>query len=153
MSGFGVCPLDGSQGGMVSRWPLLQSLLHFLNCEFQFPLVLRCLSGPFPHPGANPFYWRWFLEVQSTFWWVYQIMTSPLGPGSLLHPSYLELSSGSSCLPPTHCYIFLLIHLALWKSLLLLLKPEPFFLFNLPLSSPTQDSPSLWLQELFCSPF
>ena len=101
---------------------------------------------------AKPFYWRWFLQVQSTLGWVYQLMTSPLGPGSLLLPWHLELSRGSSHLLPTHCYIFLLIHLATWKPFLLLPKPEPFSLFNLPFSSPTYDSPSLWLQELFCSP-
>jgi hypothetical protein len=27
--GFGVCRWEGSQGGVVSRWPFLQFLLHF----------------------------------------------------------------------------------------------------------------------------
>jgi hypothetical protein len=34
VSGFGVCRWDGSLGGVVSGWPFLQSLLHFLSLSF-----------------------------------------------------------------------------------------------------------------------
>jgi hypothetical protein len=34
VSGFSVCSWDTSLGGAVSRWPFLQSLLHFLFLYF-----------------------------------------------------------------------------------------------------------------------
>ena len=34
LSGFGDCIWDGSQGGAVSGWSLLQSLLHTLSPHF-----------------------------------------------------------------------------------------------------------------------
>jgi hypothetical protein len=34
VSGFGVCMWDGSPGGTISGWPVLQSLLHSLSLYF-----------------------------------------------------------------------------------------------------------------------
>jgi hypothetical protein len=35
VSGFGVCLWDGSPGRVVSGWPFLQSLFHFLSLYFR----------------------------------------------------------------------------------------------------------------------
>ena len=42
---FGVCMLDGSQGGTISGWPFLQSILHFVSIftlvSILFPLLRK----------------------------------------------------------------------------------------------------------------
>jgi hypothetical protein len=70
--------------------------------------------------GAMSIYWRWSLQVPFPHCWAFWLMPSPLGPGSLPHPNswYLGLSSDLHLFPTPHCYIFLLILLALWASLL-----------------------------------
>ena len=61
---------------------------------------LRWVGGPIPQLGAMPIYWRWSLQVLSPCCWVFQLMSSPLGPGRLLHPWGLGFSSGSPHSPP-----------------------------------------------------
>jgi hypothetical protein len=58
VSRLGVCRWDGAQGGVVSIWPFLQSLLHILPMHFLFDRnnsrlkFLRWVSGPLSHLGA-----------------------------------------------------------------------------------------------------
>jgi hypothetical protein len=89
-------------------------------------------------------------------------MSSPLGPGILLHLWPLGLSNGSPSISPCQCYIFLFNILALRTSIvsLSILDPDPFFLhllypslplppetILLPLLSGTETS-TLWLYFL-----
>jgi hypothetical protein len=94
VSGFGVCRWDGSQGGVVSRWPFLQSLFHFFvpvfpldrnNSELKF---FRWVDGPIPQLGAMHNYWKWNLQVLSPLCWVFQLLSSPL---SAVNPLTLEI--------------------------------------------------------------
>jgi hypothetical protein len=79
--------------------------------------------------GPMSIYRRWSRQVPSPFCCVFQLMSSPLGPGSLLHPWDLGLPSVSRSSWPT---VFLFILKALWISLLSLPlpgpAPPPFFL-------------------------
>jgi len=57
VSEFGVCRWDGSQGGVVYRWPFLQSLLRFCPCisfrQEQFWVKIFEMGGwPLPSSGA-----------------------------------------------------------------------------------------------------
>ena len=98
VSRFGVCRWDGSHGGVVSGWTYFQCLLHFFVPVF--PLdgnnsglkFLRWVGGPIPQ--AEPVYWRWSLQVLSPHCWVFRLISSSLGPRSLLDPWCLRLSSG-----------------------------------------------------------
>ena len=55
--------------------------------------ILRWIGGPIPHLGAMSIYWTWSFQVLFPRCWAFQLMSSPLGPGSLLHPWRLGLSS------------------------------------------------------------
>ena len=48
--------------------------------------ILRCVGGSIPQPGAMPNLWIWSLQVLSPLCWVFQLMSSLLGPGNLLSP-------------------------------------------------------------------
>ena len=63
--------------------------------------------------GVKPNLWIWSLQVLSPLCWVFQLMSSLLGPGNLLLPWHLGLSSGYSQFPIPHCYIFLFNFLTL----------------------------------------
>lgn len=106
---FGVCRWDGSQGGKISRQPFFQSLLHFFFFVPVFHLdrnnsglkILRWVHGPIPLLKAMSIYWIWSLWVLSPHCWVFQIMSSPLGPENLLCPWCLKLSSDPLPCPHT----------------------------------------------------
>ena len=51
-------------------------------------------------------YWMWSLQVLSPCCWVFLLMSSPLGPGSLLHLWFLGLSNGPPTPTPTYFYSF-----------------------------------------------
>jgi hypothetical protein len=71
VSGFGVCRWDGSQGGVVSGWPFLQSLLNFFVPAFSFDRnnselkFLRWVCGCIPQLRAMPIYWKRSPQVLS----------------------------------------------------------------------------------------
>jgi hypothetical protein len=96
--GYDVCKWDGSQGGAVSGWPFIQSLLQFFFFIPEFPLdknnselkILRWRADPIPLLGT-----MWSLQILSHHC---RLIPSPMGPGSLSHLWPLGLSSGF--LPP-----------------------------------------------------
>jgi hypothetical protein len=45
---------------------------------------LRWVGGPIPQPEAVPMQWIWSLQILSPICWLFQLMSSPLGPGNLL---------------------------------------------------------------------
>ena len=45
-------------------------------------IVLRWVCGPIPQLGAMPNLWMWSLWVLSPLCWVFQLMSSPLGPAT-----------------------------------------------------------------------
>jgi hypothetical protein len=71
-------------------------------------IFLRWVGGPIPQPGAVPNHWIWSLKVLSLLCWIFQLMSSPLDPGSLLLPGHLGLSSGYPPAPhPPLLYTFI----------------------------------------------
>jgi hypothetical protein len=52
------------------------------------------MGGPISQPGSLPNLWRWSLPVLPPLCGVFQLMSSPLGPGSLLLSWHLGLPSG-----------------------------------------------------------
>ena len=66
---------------------------------------LRRVGDPIPQPGARPNLWIWSLQVLSPLCWVFQLMSSLLGPGNLLGPWHLGLSSDCPQFHLPHCYI------------------------------------------------
>ena len=67
--------------------------------------ILRWVSGPIPQPGAVPIHWKWFLHILSFPYWVFQLLSPILGPGSLLLPWHLEHSRGCPQFLNPNCYI------------------------------------------------
>jgi hypothetical protein len=53
----------------------------------------RWVGGPIPQPEVMPNLWIWSLQVLPSLCWLFQLMSSPLGPGSLLLSWHLGLSS------------------------------------------------------------
>jgi hypothetical protein len=75
-----VFPLDRSNSGLIfGRW----------------------VGGHIPQTGAVPNLWIWSVQVLSPFCWVFQLMASSLGPGSLLFSCLLGLSGGYPLVPHT----------------------------------------------------
>jgi hypothetical protein len=110
------------------------------------------VGSPILQLGAMPNHWIWSLQVLSPLCWVFQLMSSPLGPGNLLLHWHLGLSSGHPQFPIPHCLIPLLNFLTLCTSPLSSPIPDPVPL-SLPLLSPSQAPSSLYLLGLYCSPF
>jgi hypothetical protein len=75
---------------------------------------LRWVGGPIPQPEAMPNLWIWSLQVLSPLCWVFQPMSSTLGPGRLLLSWHLGLSNPQ--FPTPHLYIFLFNLLILCTS-------------------------------------
>jgi hypothetical protein len=67
-------------------------------------IFLRWVGGSIPQLGAMPNLWIWSLHILSLLCWVFQLMLSPLGPGTLLLSCHLWLSSGYPQFPISHCY-------------------------------------------------
>jgi hypothetical protein len=116
---------------------------------------LRWVGGPMPQPRAMPNLWILSLHVLSPLCWVFQLLSSQLGHGSLLLSWHLRLSSGYPQFPIPHSYKppfkFLTLCTSPTPCLLpqLILPPPPFYL---PLLSPSKVLPSLYLLWVFCSP-
>ena len=77
-------------------------------------------------------YRRWSLQVLSPLCWVFQLISSAVGPGNLLLPWFMGHSSGYPQLSILDCYMFLFIFLILCTSLLLLFMPDPALSFFPP---------------------
>ncbi|EDL30734.1 mCG148045 [Mus musculus] len=71
------------------------------------------MGSPIPQLGAMPIHWIWSLQVLSPLCWLFRLMSSPMGPGNLLLPWHLGLSSGYPQFPIPHCLIFLFNFLSL----------------------------------------
>jgi hypothetical protein len=109
-------------------------LLDRSNSELKF---LRLVSGAIPQTGETPNLSIGFLSLC----WVFQLMSSLLGPGSLLISWSLRLSVGYPQFPIPHCYTS---PDALTSSL----SPhthDPAHSFPLPLFFSFQFCPSLYL--------
>jgi hypothetical protein len=89
-----------------------------------------------------PFYKRWSLQVLSPLCWLFQLMSSQLGPETLMILWHLELSA----IPPPHSHTHTATHFHSfpWPTGLLsclflyLILPPPF---PSPLLSPSQVLP------------
>ena len=93
--------------GWIPRWGSLWMAISSVSDPFfvpAFPLernhsglkILRWVGGPFLQLWSLPMHWIWSLQVQSPLCWVFQLMSSHLGPGELLLSWHLGLSSGYS---------------------------------------------------------
>ena len=101
VSGFGVSRWDGSLGGsdgLSVSAPLFVPAFSFDRRNSGL-IFLRWVDGPIPQLGAMPNLWILSPWVLSPLCWVFQLMSSSLGPGNLLHPWHLGLSSGYSQCP------------------------------------------------------
>ena len=80
---------------------------------------LRWVGGPISQLGAMPNLWIWSLQVLSPLYWVFQLMSSLLGPGSLLLSWHLGLLGGYPQFPilATHfCSISWPLYISLISS-------------------------------------
>lgn len=124
MSRFGDHLWNGSQVGLVTRWPFLQFMPHFVRA---FPLdmdntglkILK-MTG-WPHTSIRSHIYegcllRFHLPTVRHFW----LKSSVLNPGSLSHPWSLEHSSNCLCSPPSAEAYY---HLFSWSSGLLSFLP------------------------------
>ena len=93
MWGVGIYSWDGSLGGVVSGWPFVQSLFQFFPClsfgQEHFWVKNFEMHG-WPHPSTGGCAYP--LEVVSTS--CISPLLGILGPGRLLSPWSLGLSSG-----------------------------------------------------------
>lgn len=80
----------------------------------------RWVGGPILPLGALPNLWIWSLQVLPPLCWVFQLISSQLGPGSSLFSWHLGLSGGYPQFPISHCSISLFNFLTLGIS-------HPFF--------------------------
>jgi hypothetical protein len=100
---------------------------------------LRWEGGFIPQTGPVLKLWIWSLQVFSSLCWVFQQMSYPLGPESLLLSLHLWLSSGCPQMPIPHCYTPPFNFLTLCTSPP---SPPPHLrscpTFSFPLLSPSQ---------------
>ena len=90
-------------------------------------------------------HWIWSLQVQSPLCWVFQLMSSHLGPGELLLSWHLGLSSGYSQFHTLQCYTPPFNFLTLCTSRLSPPTPDtpPTPFFSPPRPRPHPSLPSL----------
>jgi hypothetical protein len=147
-SRFCACAWNGTQVGVVSELPFLQSVLQFLSLHFSLyrsnsgSKSLRWVSGPIPHLGTITIYWRCSLQVLSLHYWAFQLLSSPLGPRNLSCLWCLGLSSGSPC-PHPHPT---LLHISIQSPAPLGFSPAPPYTWSCPLFPPpslSHQDPSL----------
>ena len=109
------------------------------------------MGGPIPQLGALPNLWIWSLQVLPPLCWAFQLISSLLGPGSLLLSWHLGLAGGYPQFPIPHCYTPLFKFLTPCISSLsplipvhahLFPPPHPFFL-------PSTSHPLLSISILF----
>ena len=93
------------QIGLIPRWFSLWMAFPSVSAPLFVPefsldrnnsglIFLRWVAGPIPYPRAMPNHWIWSLQFLSPLCWVFWLMSSLLGPGHLLLPWHLGLSSG-----------------------------------------------------------
>ena len=86
---------------VVSEWPFLPFLLHFflpvfcLDRKISGLIILKCVVGPICPLGV--IHWKCPLQILPPCCGVFQLMSFPLGSGSISHPWWLRLPS---VLPP-----------------------------------------------------
>ena len=67
--------------------------------------IWKWVGGPILQPCALSNLWIWFLQVLPPFCWSFQLISSPLSPGSLSHPRTLGLFRGpTASLTPMTAY-------------------------------------------------
>ena len=95
LSGFDVSGWNDCHSGAISVWSFLQPLLHFHTCISirQRQILSKNFERdgcPYPLTGDHAY----LLEVVSlgsiSCCWVFQIMTSHLGPGSIFNPGFWD---------------------------------------------------------------
>ena len=91
-------------------------VLLFSLCSTLFPCIsfiqekflvkiLRRVDGSVVQPGAVPILWIMSLQVLSPLCWVFQLMSSPMEPGSLLLSWHLGHAGSYPQSPILHCYM------------------------------------------------
>jgi hypothetical protein len=102
-------------------------------------IFLRHMCGPIPQLGAMTNLWIWSLQVLSPLCWVFQLMSSLLGPGSFLLSWHLGPSGGFSQFPIPLCYtpMFNFLTLCTFPLCPSTLDPALFFPSPPPLFSPS----------------
>ena len=152
---FGACTWDGSQVGLVTRWPFLLSFLHsclvpaFLsNRKNSGSKLLKVVSRPIPPLDIywKSICWRWSLQVPSHHCWAFWLRAHQLNPRNLSQPRSLGDSKGSPIQIPHPPQL----HISIPSPGPLEFSPvfPPYLIllpFPLTLSSPIQVSPSLCL--------
>lgn len=91
-------------------------------------IFLIWVGDPIFQPQTMHNHWICFLQVLSPICWLFWLMSSFLGPGNLLLPWHLGLTSGYPCFPILHWYT---PPFNFWPSVLLLPSlspptPDPF---------------------------
>jgi hypothetical protein len=79
------------------------------------------VGGPIPQLGSMSIPWIWSLQVLSHRCWAFQVMSFPLGPGSLSHPWCSAPPLFSFTLPSPHT-----LHISIHS-------PGPFAFFSVSL--------------------
>ena len=95
------------------------------------------MGGPLPQLGAMSIYWRWSLPVPYPYYWAFWLMSSPLIPGSFLHPdleNFLEVPLPPS---PTAAYFNSFSWPSMYPSCLF-----PYLILPLLFPSPSPVLPS-----------
>jgi hypothetical protein len=101
--------------GWIPRWGSLWMTFPSISVPLFVPVFpldrsnsglkfLRWVGGPIPQLEAMPIHWIWSLQVLSPLCWVFQLMSSSLGPGSLLLSWHLGLSGGYPQFLISYCY-------------------------------------------------
>jgi len=96
--------------GWIPRWGSLWMALPWVSAPhfvLVFPLdrsrsglkSWRWVGGPITQTRTWPNLWIWSLQVLPTFCWVFQLISSLLGPGRLLLSWHLELAGGYPSFP------------------------------------------------------
>jgi len=137
--------------GWIPRWGSLWMAFPSVSAPHSVPVfpldrshsglkTWRRVGGPIPQPGALPNLWIWSLQVLPSLYWAFQLISSLLGPGSLLLSWHFGLADGYPQFPIPHCYT------PLFKFLTLYIIPSPPIPDPAPFLSPF---PSLFLPSCF----
>ena len=114
------------------------------------------MGGSIPQLGALPNFWIWSLQVLPLLCWAFQLISSPLGSGSLLLSWHLGLAGGFPQFPIPHWYTplfkFLRLCMPFLSPPLLLSVPLYPLPLPLPILSSSQVPPTLCLPVYFVPP-
>jgi hypothetical protein len=145
VSGLEGCIWDGSPGWTVSfsGCSILCPCIFFKQEQFWFK-IFEMGGWLLSSTRAVANLWISSLQLLSPLCWIFQLISSLLGPGSLLLSRHLGFFGGCPQFPIPHFYIPLFIFLTLCTSLLSNPTPDPapFIPFLLLLLSSTQFPPT-----------